>query len=104
MKDSVVFARLMEEHGSKEQEEAEPTERKKRKKGGEDGAGAGTAKKNADLMQVEERNIGAVTWDVYKRYLRYGGGLVWAPIIVCLLTLTQGAQGTLCLPLPDIGN
>jgi hypothetical protein len=47
----------------------------------------------AALMQVEERNTGAVTWGIYSKYLRFAGGRVWAPVIVFLLTLTQAAQG-----------
>lgn len=97
MRDSVVFARLMEEHGNTEQEEVDgdaPEKRKRKKDGEATESGEGTTKKGADLMQIEERNIGAVTWDVYRRYLRFGGGVVWAPIIIALLTLTQGAQGT----------
>lgn len=47
----------------------------------------------AALMQAEERNTGAVTWDVYKKYLRFCGGLVWAPIIVCFLLLNETSQG-----------
>jgi ATP-binding cassette subfamily C (CFTR/MRP) protein 1 len=45
------------------------------------------------LMQLEERNVGAVSWDVYKKYLRFSGGLIWAPVILFLLILTQGNQG-----------
>jgi ATP-binding cassette subfamily C (CFTR/MRP) protein 1 len=44
-------------------------------------------------MQLEERNVGAVSWDVYKKYLCFAGGLVWAPVILALLTLTQANQG-----------
>lgn len=47
----------------------------------------------AALMQAEERNTGAVTWDVYRKYLRFCGGLVWAPIIICLLLLNESSQG-----------
>jgi ATP-binding cassette, subfamily C (CFTR/MRP), member 1 len=45
------------------------------------------------LMQLEERNVGAVPWEVYKKYLRFAGGLVWAPVILVLLILAQGSQG-----------
>jgi hypothetical protein len=97
MKDSVVFARIMEEHGSRDEDEGEndpKTQQRKKMDGKTEGGSDGNVKKGADLMQLEERNIGAVTWDVYKRYLRFGGGLVWAPIIIALLALTQGTQGT----------
>jgi ATP-binding cassette subfamily C (CFTR/MRP) protein 1 len=45
------------------------------------------------LMQLEERNVGAVSWEVYKKYLRFAGGLVWAPVVLALLIVTQGNQG-----------
>ena len=45
------------------------------------------------LMQLEERNVGAVSWEVYKKYLRFAGGLVWAPVILALLILSQANQG-----------
>ena len=45
------------------------------------------------LMQLEERNVGAVSWDIYRKYLRYAGGLVWAPVALALLILSQGNQG-----------
>ena len=52
------------------------------------------------LMQLEERNVGAVSWDIYKKYLRYAGGLVWAPVIFILLVLVQGSQGWVLLGHP----
>jgi ATP-binding cassette subfamily C (CFTR/MRP) protein 1 len=45
------------------------------------------------LMQLEERNVGAVPWDVYKKYLRFSGGLIWAPVILVLLFISQANQG-----------
>ncbi|KAH6879589.1 cadmium ion transporter [Coprinopsis sp. MPI-PUGE-AT-0042] len=41
------------------------------------------------LMQLEERSTGAVTWNTYKTYIRYAGGLTWAPILGGLLILGQ---------------
>ncbi|EFI26687.1 ATP-binding cassette [Coprinopsis cinerea okayama7 len=43
------------------------------------------------LMQAEERNIGAVSWDVYKRYLWYAGGMIWLFILLSILILNQAA-------------
>lgn len=99
MQNSVVFARLIEEHGNLEQEDegadGHPNNKHKAKnEKGDEGGNGGAAKKGADLMQIEERNTGAVTWDVYKRYLQFAGGVIWAPVVIVLLTLTQGAQGT----------
>ncbi|KAG5645383.1 hypothetical protein DXG03_006336 [Asterophora parasitica] len=94
MQDSVVFSRLMDEYGSLEHEK----ETDKRDTDGKAGAtsnnedGQGLKKSDAALMQAEERNTGSVSWDVYAKYLRFAGGIVWAPIIVVLLTVVQAAQ------------
>jgi ATP-binding cassette subfamily C (CFTR/MRP) protein 1 len=101
MKDSVVFSRLMDEYGNLEQEE--DAENKDRK-GEKDGASSDTSdvldekKANAALMQTEERNTGSVSWETYRKYLGFAGGVMWAPAIVGLLTLTQGAEGQLYFP------
>jgi len=89
MKDSIVFSRLMDEYGSLEKDDE--TEKKARKK---EGGTANTEETNdkKTLMQEEERNMGSVTWAVYAKYLRFAGGTIWAPIIILLLTLAQGAQ------------
>ncbi|KAJ7224699.1 multidrug resistance-associated ABC transporter, partial [Mycena pura] len=44
------------------------------------------------LMQVEERNIGAVTWTVYRRYLVYAGSALWGLLVAAVLILGQGSQ------------
>ena len=44
------------------------------------------------LMQEEERNTGAVGWDIYKKYLKNAGGIIWAPVIGALL-LVEGNNG-----------
>ena len=92
--DGLVFSRLMDEHGNAESRKDNRKERI-----------AGLAKNGIEplqykpnsaedvLMQLEERNVGAVSWDVYKKYLRFAGGLVWAPVILALLILTQANQG-----------
>lgn len=96
IKGSTVFSSLMEEYGSLEGE-------KGRKVLGKHKAGASTivdtleekANKElqAALMQAEERNIGSVSWDVYKKYLRSAGGILWAPLLIALLVLNEAAQG-----------
>ncbi|KAG8854719.1 hypothetical protein FRB96_007404 [Tulasnella sp. 330] len=47
---------------------------------------------NAGMMQAEERNTGAVAFDVYKKYLRSAGGLIWAPLILALLTFAEATN------------
>ncbi|CAA7270432.1 unnamed protein product [Cyclocybe aegerita] len=103
--DSVVFSRLMEEYGSAESEvdpegPDQPDIGSKSERGGkakgaafDDVTEEGTTKKpGAGLMQIEERNTGAVSWTTYAKYLRYAGGVIWAPFILTLLVLTQIAQ------------
>ncbi|RDB25946.1 Multidrug resistance-associated protein 1 [Hypsizygus marmoreus] len=94
MKDSTVFASLMEEYGSLD------TKKGGSKLGTQVNIGQAIvesldekAKKEAEaaLMQAEERNTGAVSWEVYKKYLRFAGGVVWAPIILGLLIANEGA-------------
>jgi ATP-binding cassette subfamily C (CFTR/MRP) protein 1 len=74
--DGLVFSRLMDEFGNAESRKDNRKDRI-----------AGLAKNGIEplqykpdsaedvLMQLEERNVGAVTWDVYKKYLRFAGGL-----------------------------
>ena len=38
------------------------------------------------LMQQEERNTGAVTWDIYRKYLKASGGVFWGPLIILIFT------------------
>ncbi|KAG6916304.1 hypothetical protein DXG01_007461 [Tephrocybe rancida] len=88
---SSVFSKLMEEYGSME-----------RQKGGSLGRQgeplAVDSKQSVDkeveaaLMQEEERNTGAVTWDVYKKYMLFAGGVFWAPIIILLLVINESSQ------------
>jgi len=51
-------------------------------------SGAGMAEGSGALVREEERNIGAVSWEVYKKYFRAGGGffvfsLIFAMFLLC---------------------
>lgn len=91
LKNGKVFSRLIEDYGT----EDAGLNVKSVVTVAETQAEEGNADKEviAALMQAEERKTGAVTWSVYTQYLRYAGGLYWAPVIVLFLALTQGAQG-----------
>ncbi|KAF8154551.1 multidrug resistance-associated ABC transporter [Crassisporium funariophilum] len=93
LSDSIMFSRLIEEYGSADSAgqssqhsgECEPDKQE------------GQIKKSLDdvkdvLMQLEERNVGAVSWDIYKKYLRFAGGLTWVPLVLLLLMLTEGSN------------
>lgn len=49
-------------------------------------------KKQAALMQQEERAVASVPWSVYGTYVRASGSLWNAPLLIFLLLLTQGAN------------
>ena len=96
MANSVVFAHLMEEHGNleSEPERGDPGVRRKRidKKDAKFDE-AEPKKAETGLMQIEERNTGAITLSVYQKYLRFAGSVAWAPFLFLLLTLNQLTQG-----------
>lgn len=85
----------MAEYGNLEQEKQ--MDKFKASKGADVGPdNLNDTKVGDDLMQIEERNTGAVTWGIYSKYLRYAGGTFWAPTIFLMLVLYQSAQGDLC--------
>ncbi|KAG6817159.1 hypothetical protein H0H87_012120 [Tephrocybe sp. NHM501043] len=90
------FAKFVTEFGSKAEEE------EGKKEGKEDAIAAADTEKDGKkaptkttpgtaLMQVEERNTGAISWDVYKEYSRAGNGKVVLPLLFLSLVLIQGA-------------
>lgn len=44
------------------------------------------------LMQEEERSINAISWGVYGAYLKAGGSIFIAPLVLFLLIISQGAN------------
>lgn len=92
MEGSIVFSKLVEEYGSQDQaEDGEGTKKKKEGKEVDEGGDAG--KGTQELMQTEERNLGSVEWNVYGRYLKFGGGVIRGPMILIILVLMQVGQG-----------
>jgi hypothetical protein len=88
-----VFARLIAEYGGTEDKQMKAENGEKLEKG-MDKPDIEHEKKGINaLMQVEERNFGSVEWDTYAKYLRFAGGLFWAPVILGLLAFVQGAAG-----------
>ena len=91
--DGPVFSRLMDEYGN----ESRKDNRKERIAGlPNNGIEPFEYKPNSAedvLMQLEERNIGAVSWEVYKKYLRFAGGVGWASVVLILLIFSQAVQG-----------
>ena len=50
------------------------------------------AKKGAALMQQEERAVKSVSWSVYAAYIRASGSLLYAPLLIFLLIISQGSN------------
>lgn len=98
MANSVLFSPLMNEHGNLDHEKSsgEPS-KLSRQNGGIDKNyeedDRDISKSTTKLMQEEERNIGSVDSAVYEKYLKAAGGVIWAPVIILLLVLSQAAQG-----------
>ncbi|KAJ3915478.1 multidrug resistance-associated ABC transporter [Lentinula edodes] len=86
-----LFTRIMDEYGSLNHENESNSE-KPRTEDEVVNPILDNKAANAALMQTEERNIGAIGYQTYAKYLKFAGGIWWAPFILLLLTLTQGAQ------------
>lgn len=88
-----AFSRFAKEFGAKEEQEEEEEEAIEEEEESRD-----TEKKpkkapgNTALMQVEERNTGAVSGSVYKEYLKAGKGSIIIPSLIFSLVFLQGAQ------------
>ncbi|KIW01785.1 uncharacterized protein PV09_06957 [Verruconis gallopava] len=54
-------------------------------------------KKASALMTAEERAVESVSWSVYAAYIKAAGGYWVAPLVFCLLVLTQCANITTSL-------
>lgn len=50
------------------------------------------AKRGAALMQQEERAVKSVSWSVYMAYVRASGSILFGPMVIVLLIISQGAN------------
>jgi ABC-type multidrug transport system ATPase subunit len=65
-----------------------------------------SAKRGAQLMQAEERNTGAVNFQIYKQYFQSGNGVILLPMMFLSLVLLQATQilsSYWCVTIIDIG-
>ncbi|GLB40491.1 putative transporter [Lyophyllum shimeji] len=95
MSNNGEFSKFVTEFGSKEEEDKDnDKEEDAVEEIDKDEKGDAPAKKatmGAALMQAEERNTGAISWDVYKEYSRAGKGKIVLPLLFLSLVLIQGA-------------
>lgn len=90
MESNLAFARVLEEFGSQGNELGVPGQASwKLTQASEGKSQGGPLDSPSQLMQDEERVTGAVTWETYSKYFRYGGGILWVPLIVILLIVDQ---------------
>ena len=98
MDNGSVFSKYVKEFGSKQEEERDTDLIEEEKKGdGQKSPGVAAAPREVfeegrTMMQEEERNIGAVTWRVYKTYLSAGNGYILVPVLLFWLSLVQGTR------------
>ncbi|KAF8813301.1 ABC transporter [Phlegmacium glaucopus] len=94
------FAKLITEFGSKEEEDQKQAEDEEddidvRSKTDSEAEKMLQKMKKAvagdALMQTEERNTGAISWEVYRKYLKDGKGQIVLPLLLLSLVLLQGA-------------
>lgn len=95
MKDASAFSRLMDEYGSLERQESPKSLKDEAldTKPVDPLHDLVDKQAQAALMQAEERETGAVSSEIYRKYLRFAGGTVWAPIVLALVVLQEGSQG-----------
>lgn len=103
MATSITFRRLLDEHARSRDQNA-PKHGPDPERGIVDDGSVSSGGRpgklqdtGAALMEVEERNTGAVGWDVYTKYLRNAGGLFWIPVIGTLLAVSEAGNGG-CIP------
>ena len=93
MSDGPVFSRLMDEYGNESRKKKQKERIAGITKNGNEPLQYKPNSAEDVLMQLEERNVGAVSWRMYRKYLDSAGGLAWVPVILVLLTLSQASQG-----------
>ena len=49
-------------------------------------------KRGAALMQQEERAVKSVSWSVYVAYIRASGSILFGPMVILILIISQGAN------------
>jgi hypothetical protein len=86
MKYGGEFSKFVKEFGSKEEttekEDIEESEKMVKRK---------MAKPSTGLMQVEERNTGAISGKVYRTYLKAGRGAIVLPFLFLSVVFIQAA-------------
>jgi ABC-type multidrug transport system ATPase subunit len=85
------FAKFVTEFGSKDETNSDDDESTiDDAKNGEKGETKHDGISNP-MMQVEERNTGAISRAVYREYLRAGNGIIAIPLLLISLVFIQGA-------------
>ncbi|KAF9002584.1 multidrug resistance-associated ABC transporter [Cyathus striatus] len=86
------FARLIEEYGNKASDPADKASSPNEKDSKSKALEAGIKSLDDPLMQAEDREVGAVAWNIYSQYLSLSGGFAAVLLITLLLTIEQGFQ------------
>ncbi|KDQ52618.1 hypothetical protein JAAARDRAFT_40221 [Jaapia argillacea MUCL 33604] len=94
MANSVLFSRLLTEYGNRDKDgRLGAVDKDKASIYAKASPSKVDGKSNeTTLMQLEDRNIGAVTYSTYAKYLKFGGSIWWFPWILLMLVLYEGAS------------
>jgi ABC-type multidrug transport system ATPase subunit len=85
-----AFAKFMQEFGSSQDKKEEGTEKVTKEK--DDEISQENAAGGQTIMQAEERNTGAVTWNVYTSYVKAARGEIVLPLLFLSLALMQASN------------
>jgi len=95
MANNGVFAKFVTEFGTSSESSSEETktvEEGSEEKKEEDNEEAKKPQTNKGIMQTEERNTGAIAFEVYKTYLKAARGAILLPMLILALALMQGTM------------
>ncbi|MCJ1375345.1 hypothetical protein MMC20_006580 [Loxospora ochrophaea] len=93
MRDNGGFQKMMASTAQEEKaEEAKKVDEDEIEDGKKDAKKRKSNKRGAALMQQEERAVKSVSWSVYAAYVRASGSILYGPMVLSLLVLTQCAN------------
>jgi ABC-type multidrug transport system fused ATPase/permease subunit len=92
MQENAAFRTLMETTDSEKKDPEDEAQKQVLDAGVGDAEKDKKNKKQAALMQQEERAVSSVPWSVYGAYIRASGTLLNAPLALFLLVFTQGTN------------
>ncbi|KAI9658804.1 MAG: hypothetical protein M1831_003830 [Alyxoria varia] len=94
MANNADFSKLIHDNAEAEQREKKKGDEDDEVDAALDGKKPKKQKKKptAALMQAEEKAVSSVTWGVYHAYIKSAGSILWFPVVMFMLILSQGSN------------